>query len=209
MVNILQASRASSVSAPLKACQGWKRGSLNHWRLLPFPSLYPLPLTSNTLPQLLHCIMSRPLVRALCREGGAFGASLTSSNGGGLRGGAVSIRKVPLVGLIAPAPRRSISCSSGGAPFPVPAISRLRNKNTTTTPRFPLTNPWNTTTRHCSSHASSSLVKMAADRDILSDEYVSLPASIPLSIFSFEIANNFFPQCQADQLQHLSVRSSA
>ena len=142
--------------------------------------------------QLLHC-MSRPLVRALCREGGAFGASLRNSNSnGGLRGGAVSIRKVPLVGLIAPAPRRSISCSSGGAPFPVPAISRLRNKNTTTTPRFPLTNPWNTTTRHCSSHASSSLVKMAADRDILSDEYVSLPAFIPLSILSFEIANNFF-----------------
>lgn len=142
-------------------------------------------------PQLLHC-MSRPLVRALCRSGGAFGAPLTSSNGGGLRGGAVSIRKVPLVGLIAAAaPRCSISCSSGGTPFPVPAVSRLRNKNTTTA-RFSLTNPWDTTTRHCSSHASSSLVKMATDRDILSDEYVSLPAFIPLSILSLEIADNFF-----------------
>lgn len=131
--------------------------------------------------------MSRPLVRALCREGGA-----SLRNNGGLRGGAALIRKVPLVGLIAPAPRCSISCSSGGAPFPVPAFSRPRIKNTIT-PRFPLTNPWTTTTRHCSSHASSSLVKMATDRDILSDEYVSLPAFIPLSILSFEIANNFFP----------------
>ena len=148
--------------------------------------------------------MSRPLVRALCREGGA----LLSNSNGGLRGGAVLIRKVPLVGLIAVAPRCSISCSS--APSPAPAFSRLRNKNTrpATTPRFSLTNSWNTT-RHCSSHASSSLVKMATDRDILSDEYVSLPAFIPLSISSFEIANNFFLQCQADQLRHLSVRSSA
>jgi len=148
--------------------------------------------------------MSRPLVRALCREGGA---SLRNSNGG-LRGGAVLIRKVPLVGLIAAAPRCSISCSS--APAPVPAFSRLPNKNTRPlTARSSLSNPWNTTTRHCSSHASSSLVKMATDRDILSDEYVSLPAFIPYSILSFEIANNFFPQCQADQLRHLSVRSSA
>ena len=149
--------------------------------------------------------MSRPLVRALCREGGA---SLRNNNGG-LRGGAVLIRKVPLVGLIAAAPRCSISCSS--AAFPVPAIPRLRNKNTrpATTPRLSLTSLWNTTTRHCSSHASSSLVKMATDRDILSDEYVSLPAFIPLSISSFEIANNFFLQCQADQLRHLPVRSSA
>lgn len=127
--------------------------------------------------------MSRALVDALCRAGGA---SLRNSNGG-LRGGAVLIRKVPLVGLIAVAPRCSISCSS--------APSGLRNKITTRPspfPRFPLTNPWNTTTRHCSSHASSSLVKMATDRDILSDEYVSLPAFIPLLILSFEIANNFF-----------------
>ena len=132
--------------------------------------------------------MSRPLVRALCRSGGA---SLSDSNGG-LRGGAVLIRKVPLVGLIAAAPRCSISCSS--AAFPVPAISRLRNKNTrpATTPRFPSTKPWNTSIRHCSSHASSSLVKMATDRDILSDEYVSLPAFIPLSILELESLTTFF-----------------
>ena len=131
--------------------------------------------------------MSRPLVRALCREGGA---SLRNSNGG-LRGGAVLIRKVPLVGLIAVAPRCSISCSS--APSPAPAFSRLRNKNTKPlTSRFSLANPWNTTTRHCSSHASSSLVKMATDRDILSDEYVSLPAFIPLSILELESLTTFF-----------------
>lgn len=149
--------------------------------------------------------MSRPSVRALCREGGA----LLSNSNGGLRGGAVLIRKVPLVGLIAAAPRCSISCSS--AAFPVPAISRLRNKNTrpATTPRFPLTNPWNTTIRHCSSHASSSLVKMATDRDILSDEYVSLPAITPLSILELESLTIFFLQCQADQLRHLSLRSPA
>ena len=126
--------------------------------------------------------MSRPLVDALCRAGGA---SLRNSNGG-LRGGAVLIRKVPLVGLIAVAPRCSISCSS--------APSGLRNKNTTRTPslRFPLTNPWITTNRHCSSHASSSLVKMATDRDILSDEYVSLPAFIPFWMLELGDANNFF-----------------
>ena len=131
--------------------------------------------------------MSRPLVRALCREGGA----LLSNSNGGLRGGAVLIRKVPLVGLIAAAPRCSISCCR--AAFPVPAIPPLRNNNTrpATTPRFPLTNSWNTT-RHCSSHASSSLVKMATDRDILSDEYVSLPAFIPLSILELESLTTFF-----------------
>jgi len=149
--------------------------------------------------------MSRPLVHALCREGGA----LLSNSNGGLRGGAVLIRKVPLVGLIAAAPRCSISCSS--AAFPVPAIPRLRNKNTrpATTPRFSLTNSWNTATRHCSSHASSSLVKMATDRDILSDEYVSWPAFIPLWILELESLTTFFLQCQADQLRHLSVRSPA
>ena len=131
--------------------------------------------------------MSRPLVDALCRAGGA---SLSNSNGG-LRGGAVLIRKVPLVGLIAAAPRCSISCSS--APAPVPAFSRLPNKNTRPlTPRFSLTSLWNTTTRHCSSHASSSLVKMATDRDILSDECVSLPAFIPLSILELESLTTFF-----------------
>jgi hypothetical protein len=35
----------------------------------------------------------------------------------------------------------------------------------------PLSRAWNSV-RSCSSHASSSLVKMATDRDILSDEYV-------------------------------------
>jgi len=131
--------------------------------------------------------MSRSLVRALWREGAS------SLSVGGLRGGAVLTGKVPLVGssLAATAPRRCY-LSRSSAPLSVPAISRLQYRNTRTlTPRLPLVNTCNTT-RHCSSHASSSLVKMATDRDILSDEYVSLPAFIPFWMLELGDANNFF-----------------
>jgi len=130
--------------------------------------------------------MSQPLVRALCRDG-VFGVSLSNV---GLRGGAVPDRKVPLVGLIAAAPRWYSACL--GAPFLVPAVSRLHNRNTRApSPRIPSIIPWNTT-RHCSSHASSSLVEMATDRDILSDEYASPPAFMPHLTMELGIANNFF-----------------
>ena len=61
----------------------------------------------------------------------------------------------------------------------------------------PLSKPWNNI-RNCSSHASSSLVKMATDRDILSDEYVSCHST------SKTIANKCL-QRQAHQLRHLPL----
>jgi hypothetical protein len=105
-------------------------------------------------------------VRALCRES-------ASLNDGGLSGGAVLTRKVGLSLSLAAAPRSYISrlCA--------PSLSRPHHRNTQAlTPRTSISNAWNNT-RYCSSHASSSLVKMATDRDILSDEYVSLLAFMP------------------------------
>lgn len=70
----------------------------------------------------------------------------------------------------------------------------------------PIASAW-LNSRSCSSHASSSLVKMASDRDILSDEYVRVYCIFMLRAQSLLI---LLPrQCQAYQLRHLSLRPPA
>lgn len=70
----------------------------------------------------------------------------------------------------------------------------------------PVLSNWSST-RHCSSHASSSLVKMATDRDILSDEYVSYRLSLLCSCIMD--TDTIFLQREAYQLRHLPLRPPA
>lgn len=69
----------------------------------------------------------------------------------------------------------------------------------------PIASAW-LNSRSCSSHASSSLVKMASDRDILSDEYVRVCC---IFIFHAQSLLTPLPQCQAHKLRHLPLRPPA
>ena len=89
--------------------------------------------------------------------------SLAECNNGWVASSSVPRRKVALCLASITAGSMISSCAT-----PIAA-----NRPFTSRPSFvPLSKPWNNI-RNCSSHASSSLVKMATDRDILSDEYVS------------------------------------
>ena len=88
--------------------------------------------------------------------------SLAECNNGWIASSSVQTRKVALC-LASTAGSMISSCATPIAATigPSPFTSRRSF--------VPLSK---TNIRHCSSHASSSLVKMATDRDILSDEYV-------------------------------------
>jgi hypothetical protein len=150
-----------SVSAPLGSASFGQidgNGSSTWQRLLSFPSINYRGLAPRSATR-----MSRPLVRALRSEATFFNGGLSRRQWSQT----ILTRKV---GVVVPAPR----CDPPCAPLST-QTARLRNRNsrapTLRTP--PIANAWDNT-RNCSSHASSSLVKMATDRDILSAEYVLL-----------------------------------
>lgn len=181
MVNISHQSRASSASAPLGISkQALARRTAWDHKSIDDCSPFHLESIDGWHLALQHG-MSRPMVRVLRSEGTCTPfnnhVGLLSLLGGWSP--AVLTRKVGL-----PASGRQFPSASAtprfhsracvAAPLSTPAISRPRIQNTRAcTPRTtPIPSSWNNT-RFCSSHASSSLVKMATDRDILSDEYVS------------------------------------
>ena len=154
-------SRVSSAPAPLgEVSFGQKHGygSSIYRRAAILLSVYHSSTRGNSLA-LQHC-MARPLVGTLRNE-----VTLLFNNGG-LQWGSVLTRKVGL--LASPRCYHSHSCELLSAK---PVFSRLENTRARTLRIPPIAKAWRNT-RSCSSHASSSLVKMASDRDILSDEYV-------------------------------------
>ena len=106
--------------------------------------------------------------------------SLAECNNGWIASSSVQTRKVALC-LASTAGSMISSCAT--------PIAATRGPSPFTSRRsfVPLSK---TNIRHCSSHASSSLVKMATDRDILSDEYV--PSHSPYHP-SKTIAKQIFP----------------
>lgn len=93
------------------------------------------------------------------------------------------------------APRLLYSCAS--TPNALQHQTSSHTNNTHKTRRLlPIARAWDNS-RSCSSHASSSLVKMASDRDILSDEYVSTNKQDGLVRKSLTAFAN---KCQAHQL---------
>lgn len=162
MVNIRHQSRVSSVPAPLvEASFGQKHGDgSSNWQATVLLFIYK-PLTRG-IPLALQLCMARPLVGRLRNEVALL------FNSGGLQWGSVLTRKV---GLLAASPRcyHEHSCAPLSASK---VLSRLENSRARPLRIQPIAKAWENT-RFCSSYASSSLVKMASDRDILSDEYVS------------------------------------
>ena len=159
-------SRVSSAPAPLgEVSFGQKHGygSSIYRRAAILLSGNHSSTRGNSLA-LQHC-MARPLVGTLRNE-----VTLLFNNGG-LQWGSVLTRKVGL--LASPRCYHSHSCELLSAK---PVFSRLENTRARTLRIPPIAKAWRNT-RSCSSHASSSLVKMASDRDILSDEYVLSSAS--------------------------------
>ena len=123
--------------------------------------------------------------------------SLAECNNGWIASSSVQTRKVALC-LASTAGSMISSCAT--------PIAATRGPSPFTSRRsfVPLSK---TNIRHCSSHASSSLVKMATDRDILSDEYV--PPHSPYSTTRARPSLNKSFQCQAYQLRHLPLRPPA
>lgn len=162
MANIWHQSRVSSVPAPLvEASFDQKHGDgSSNWQAADLLFVYK-PLTRGISLALQLC-MARPLVGTLRKE------VTLLFNSGGLQWGSVLTRKV---GLLAASPR----CYHAHSCAPLSAskvLSRLENSRARSLRTPPIAKAWGNA-RSCSSHASSSLVKMATDRDILSGEYVS------------------------------------
>lgn len=139
---------ASGLGSPLGA-----RQALAKVRVL---NLAVVVVKNNTLVHVPHLYIPMRTIRGVP----SLARSLAQCNYGWVASSTVQTRKVAfcLAGSIS-------SCA-----MPIAA-----NRGTPFTSRrssIPLSRAWNNI-RFCSSHASSSLVKMATDRDILSDEYVS------------------------------------
>ena len=117
--------------------------------------------------------------------------------------------------------RRLIAVRAFSHPHPVKslhteAVWAVRKK---IRPAFAVRSSWTGSLRHCSTEASSALVKMASDRDILPDEYVLVsievgsyannaicsvkPTNYAISLFDLQTAEPWTYQGQCDIELHI------